>query len=130
MLTSYVASERASFEDAFLKELIEDEEFEDYKLSHESVLLNKKHVLSEKEEAALATRGEYIGGFSDIYDTLMDTDLTFSPFKVEGKEYLMSNEKYSASLKPERIAMFLMLVKPCSIKNIERFMRKSRRYCE
>ena len=98
MLTAYVSSEMASFDEVFLKELMEDEEFKDYKRAHESVLLSKKHILSEKEEAALATRGEYEGGFSDIYDTLMDTDLTFDSFTVDNKNYPMSNEKYSAYL--------------------------------
>ena len=94
-ISAYVAPEMASFEDSYLNELLNDEAFKDYKLKFESIIMNKKHVLSEQEEKALATTSAYNEGFSDIYDTLIDTDLTYDSFVVDGKEYPMSEEKYS-----------------------------------
>lgn len=97
-LGAYVAPEMASLDESYLKSLMEDKEFEDYKLSYESVLMNKQHVLSEKEEEALATTAEYSDEFSEIYDTLIDTDLTYDSFEVDGKEYKVTYEKYSSYL--------------------------------
>ena len=94
-VTSYISPEMASLDNSYLEELIKDERFKDYKKAYEGIIKNKKHVLSEEQEAALATTSDYSDGFSEIYDTLMDTDLTFESFYVDGKEYKMSNEKYS-----------------------------------
>lgn len=97
-VTSYISPEMASLDNSYLQELIKDERFKDYKKTYEGIIKNKKHVLSEEQEAALATTSDYSDGFSEIYDTLMDTDLTFDSFVVDNKEYKMSNEKYSAYL--------------------------------
>lgn len=94
-ITAYISPEMASLDDGYLNELMNDERFKDYKLKFESIILNKKHILSEKEEKALATTSSFVDGFSDIYDTLIDTDLTYDSFVVDGKEYPMSEEKYS-----------------------------------
>lgn len=96
MLSAFVEPEFASLDEEYINSLINDKEFKDHKLRYESVLLNKKHVLSKKEEEALATVSEYSSGFRDIYDTLIDTDLTFENFYVDDKEYKMSNEKYGS----------------------------------
>ena len=75
-----------------------DTAFKDYKLNFEKIIMNKQHILSEQEEKALATTTNYNEGFSDVYDTLIDTDLTYDSFIVDGKEYPMSEEKYSKYL--------------------------------
>ena len=92
---AYISPEMASLDNDYLTQLMNDEQFKDYKLKFESIIMNKKHVLSEKEEAALATTGAFVDGFSDVYDTLIDTELTYDSFTVDGKEYPMSEEKYS-----------------------------------
>ena len=94
-VSSYIAPEFAALDESYIKELMNDIDFKDYKKQYESVLLNKKHVLSKEQEEALAITSEFDSGFRDIYDTLMDTDLTFESFIVDNKEYKMSNEKYS-----------------------------------
>ena len=94
-VSSYIAPEFAALDESYIKELMNDIDFKDYKKQYESVLLNKKHVLSKEQEEALAITSEFDSGFRDIYDTLMDTDLTFESFIVDNREYKMSNEKYS-----------------------------------
>ena len=94
-VTAYISPEMASLDDDYLNALMKDKKFKDYKLKFESIMMNKKHVLSEKEEKALATTSAFTDGFSDIYDTLIDTDLSYESFNVNGKEYPMSEEKYS-----------------------------------
>ena len=94
-VSAYISPEMASLDEEYLKSLMGDERFKDYKLKLESIIMNKKHVLSEKQEEALATMSAFSEGFSDIYDTLIDTDLTYESFVVDGKEYPMSEEKYS-----------------------------------
>lgn len=94
-VSSYISPELAKLDESYLYELISDKEFKDYKKMYEGIILNKKHVLSEQEEKALAITSDYNDGFSEIYDTLMDTDMTFDSFIVDNKEYKMSNEKYS-----------------------------------
>lgn len=93
--SAYISPEMASLDEAYLKSLMSDEMFKDYKLKLESIILNKRHVLSEQQEEALATTSAFSEGFSDIYDTLIDTDLTYEGFEVDGKFYPMSEEKYS-----------------------------------
>ena len=92
---AFVAPEMASFSDSYLDELINDNDFKDYKLNYESIKMNRKHVLSEEQEVALATADEYSEGFREIYDALIETDANFESFVVDGKEYPMSREKYS-----------------------------------
>lgn len=94
-VSAYISPELASLDEDYLKELMNDNDFKDYKKAYEAIILNKKHVLSEVEEKALAITSDYNDGFSEIYDTLMDTDMTFDSFIVNNKEYKMSNEKYS-----------------------------------
>ena len=93
-LTAYLSPELASLDNSYFLELLKKEEFKDYKLTYESIMDNKKHVLSEKEEQALSTVDSFTGGFNDIYNTLIDTDLTFKSFEVNGKTYKLTDELY------------------------------------
>lgn len=94
-LTAFILPELSSLDENYIKELMEDEEFKDHKRTFEAILIEREHVLSEAEETALATASAYNDGFSEVYDTLMDTDLKYDSFVVDGKEYSMSEEKYS-----------------------------------
>lgn len=94
MATSFISPELAANNDDFYLKLLEKEEFKDHKISFESIIQNKKHVLSEIEERALSITSSYDGGFSDIYDTLIDTNLAFKSFKVGDKEYKLTDELY------------------------------------
>ena len=97
-VSAYIAPEMASLDEKYLQEFMGDTAFKDYKLNFEKIIMNKQHILSEQEEKALATTTNYNEGFSDVYDTLIDTDLTYDSFIVDGKEYPMSEEKYSKYL--------------------------------
>ena len=94
MATSFISPELAANSDDFYLKLLEKEEFKAHKISFESIIQNKKHVLSEIEERALSITSSYDGGFSDIYDTLIDTNLAFKSFKVGDKEYKLTDELY------------------------------------
>ena len=93
-VTSYISPELASNDDYFYLELLKKEDFKDHRLGFESIIQNKKHVLSEIEERALSITSSYDDGFSDIYDTLIDTNLKFNTFTVDGKEYKLNDELY------------------------------------
>ena len=75
-VTSYISPELASNDDAFYLDLLKKDAFKVHKLDFESIIQNKKHVLSEIEERALSITSSYDDGFSDIYDTLIDTNLS------------------------------------------------------
>jgi len=93
-LTAYLSPEFASLDNSYFLELLKKEEFKDYRLTYESIMDNKKHTLSEKEEEALATTDSFSGGFHDIYNTLIDIDMVFPSFEVDGKQYKLTDELF------------------------------------
>lgn len=92
---SFFLPELNSLSDEYLNELINDENFKDNSNLFKQVLLNRKHLLSEKEENALSLVNSFSNGFSRIYDELTETDLVMKPILVNGKEMPLSSEKYS-----------------------------------
>ena len=99
MATSFFNPELAALPEEYVKECIEDPEFSNFDLYLKEVLRVKKHTLSEKEEALLASGGEVFGAFHDIFSMLDDADLKFGKITGEkGEEVELSHSKYGALL--------------------------------
>ena len=96
--TAYVSPELASYPDEYLLELINDPDFKNHKMTYQSLIDNKKHILSEKEENIMSLMGSFPGGFSNIFDSLTESDMTFDPVIIDGKEEKLTEEKLSLFL--------------------------------
>lgn len=93
--TAYVLPELNSMSDEQIKDIIKDKRFKNYDNFFKSILLNRKHLLSEKEETALSLVNSFTGGFSKIYDDLTEVDMKFKPIIINGKETQLTIENYS-----------------------------------
>lgn len=92
--TSYFTPELASLDEEYLKSLIDDPEFKLHKMEYESILTNKQHILSEKEENLSSLMNSFSGGFSNIFDALTESDMTFEPI-IDGENTLkLTGENY------------------------------------
>ncbi len=83
--TAFIEPELASLEITFLKELLEDRQFEDYDFYLQKVIRNKEHLLSLAEEELLAQFEEIREAPHEIFGKLSDNDLIFPDVEKEGK---------------------------------------------
>ena len=97
-ITAYVSPELASYSNEYLQELINDEDFKNHKMEYQSIIDNKKHILSEKEENIMSLMSSFSSGFSNIFDSLTESDMKFDPIIVNGKEEKLTEEKLSLYL--------------------------------
>lgn len=93
--TSFELPELNTFSDEKLNNLINNRKFEKYNNLFKQILLNRKHLLSEKEENALSLVNSFAGGFSRVYDEITETDLKMRPIIINGKEHELTSENYS-----------------------------------
>ena len=97
--TAYIGPELAKLDESYLKSLFEDERFKDYNLEIESILDNKKHILSEIEEKALATTNAYSSGFDEIYEMMTESEFEYKPVVINGKEHELRDSTFSKYIK-------------------------------
>ncbi len=81
-----------------LNSYILDKDLKDYDYFLKSLIKQKKHVLSYKEEKLLALLGQTTSSFKDIFTKADNADLPLSPIKYKGKEYPMSHGYYGLYL--------------------------------
>lgn len=94
-VSSFFMPEMNSYSDDYLNELIEDKNFKNNDMLFKQILLNRKHLLSEKEENISSLVESFSGGFSRVYDELTETDLTLKPIIINEKEQELTTENYS-----------------------------------
>ena len=94
-LSAFALPELNTLSDDELKELINDKRFFNFDNFFKDILLNRKHLLSEKEETALSLVNSFAGGFSKIYDDLTEVDTKFKPITINGKESPLTIENFS-----------------------------------
>lgn len=86
---SYFDPEVLKQDEKYLKDCIEDEEFQDYKVYLERLLHQKPYILSEKEEKLLSLSSEALSTTSKAFQILDNVDFRFSP--VFDRELTHSN---------------------------------------
>lgn len=97
--TSFVSVEIKKNPNSLLEKLQKESEFKNY---FKSILRNKKHILSEKEEKILSMSGDMAGGFSDNFDLFDDADLKFPSVKdSNGKMHKLNHSSYMALMQSE-----------------------------
>ncbi len=89
--TSFSQPQLSALSDQTLTELMQDPELKDYNRALESILKNKKHILSEQEELIMGGVGAFSRGFSKNFTNFENGDLKFKKVKdKDGKTYPMS----------------------------------------
>lgn len=93
--TSFVLPELSSMDEASFNKLESDSSLKDYKRMLDIIQANKKHILSEKEEALLAQLGELISAPGTLHSkiTLSDYEIPVIVDK-NGNEIELTDEKY------------------------------------
>lgn len=99
---AFEESELMSYGVKYIKKLMADERFANYKISLDNFVRNKDHVLSEKEEALLSKASRVLGGYSDVFDQLDNLDLKFNDaLDSKGKKHEVNQHNYSELLESE-----------------------------
>ncbi len=98
-LSAFVVPEISKFNDAKLKELIENPKFKKYSRYFEGILRDKKLILSEKEEKLIKEFGLCLDGYHDTFSMFDNVDAHFDPIKNEDDEVVeISHATYSKML--------------------------------
>ncbi len=90
--TAFIEVEVKKLPNEILKKLQKSSSYPNF---FKSILRNKKHILSEKEEKILAMSGDMAGGFSQNFDMFDDADLKFpSVSDKNGKKHPLNHSTY------------------------------------
>ena len=100
--TSFVLPELSSMDEASFNKLESDSSLKDYKRMLDIIQANKKHILSEKEEALLAQLGELISAPGTLHSkiTLSDYEIPVITDK-NGNKIELTDDKYYKILESE-----------------------------
>ena len=88
---AFIEPELTSIDEKVLEKFISDKDLEEYDYSLKRVLDQKSHVLSESEETLLASLGETLSSFRDIFTKLDNADLKYTAVTHNGKRYPLSH---------------------------------------
>ena len=75
--TSFVAPELSSLDGSFLSDVLKDKDFEKYDTAIKDALRNKKHILSDKEEAILSGISSFKDDFKNAFEMLNNLEIDF-----------------------------------------------------
>lgn len=95
---SFFRPELAAFEDAVLQEMKGDVFLSDYSMLFDGILRNKKHILSDKEEAIMSQMSLFAGDFKETFQVFNNADLDFGEIEVDGKPQAVTHSSYSVFL--------------------------------
>lgn len=93
--TSYIQPEILANDEETADRIIHDPSLSEFAFMLENMFAEKEHMLSEKEEALLASLGEVFAVPEQASGALMDADMTFSDAKdSDGKEHEITPSTY------------------------------------
>ena len=96
---SFVSPEISKIEDSRLEEYLQDERMNGYEKSIRDIMKEKKHILSEEDEAVLAKYSEIFSNSENTYDIFTNTEFEYpSIIDEEGFEHKMSAALFSKYL--------------------------------
>lgn len=92
---AFVEVELSKISDDKLKDFLSDSRFKNYDRMIYSIIRQKPHILSEKEEIILSQIGKF-ADFGDIFEPLDNVEIKFSSVKMpDGKLVKLNNASYS-----------------------------------
>lgn len=96
---AFEESELISYGEKYIRKVMNDDRFANYKISLDDFLRNKEHILSEKEEEIISKVTRSISGYSDVFDNLDNLDLKFhDALDSKGKKHEVNQHNYSELL--------------------------------
>ncbi len=95
---SFITPELTSLSTEFLKELKDDAAFSDFSFLIETIIRNKKHILSKKEEKILAEAGAFSDEFKDTFMMFDNADIKFDTVVTKEGEEKLSHGTYALFL--------------------------------
>lgn len=100
--SAFEESELLHYGEKYIRKLMQDPRFANYRLMLDNFLRNKEHILSEKEEEILSKASRSLGGYSDVFDNLDNLDLKFKDaLDSRGKKHSVNQHNYSELLESE-----------------------------
>ena len=103
--TSYVVPELTALDESVLKGYLQDQDLSDYDYFLRSILKDKSHVLSEKEEKLLAQSAEAFSSFRDIFTKIDNADLPLGEVKNGKDKIPLSHGTYGVIMHGEDRAL-------------------------
>lgn len=83
---------------SYLKELINDERFKNYKVFLQELIRVKKHRIDEKTSKLLSKMNLFLGSAGDCFDELTTSEIPFEDVEVDGNKYQVNEANYSKLL--------------------------------
>lgn len=100
--SAFEESELQGYGEKYIRKLMNDERFSNYRVALDDFIRNKDHILSEKEEEILSKASRALGGYSDVFDQLDNLDLKFQDaLDSKGKKHEVNQHNYSELLESE-----------------------------
>lgn len=100
--SAFEESELQGYGEKYIRKLMNDGRFANYKVALDDFIRNKDHILSEKEEEILSKASRALGGYSDVFDQLDNLDLKFQDaLDSKGKKHEVNQHNYSELLESE-----------------------------
>ena len=103
--TAFIVPELISLDESVLKGYIDNPRFSDYDYALKSVMKEKPHVLSEKEEKLLAESADAFSSFRDIFTKTDNADLPLKPLTHKGEKIPLTHGAYSVIMHSEDRAL-------------------------
>lgn len=93
--TSFFTPTLASFKPSELKSMLNNPKYSDYSVFLDSLIRNKKHLLSKKEEQLLSGIGSFSGDFHNIFTMFDNVDINMGEIEVDGETIALTHGSYS-----------------------------------
>lgn len=96
--SSFITPEITKLSDEQLNSFIADKDFVNHSCYFESVIREKKHILSETEEKLLSNMSSFTDNFKAAFNMFDNVDVDFGEVKFEGKKIKLTHGTYSMLL--------------------------------
>ena len=96
---SFVSPELSQIPEERLEEYLQDERMHEFEKSLRDIIKEKKHILTQDVEGALAQYSEVFGASENVYDIFTNTEFEYDSIKdKDGNELKMSSALFSRYL--------------------------------
>ncbi len=82
--SSFEESELIGYGEKYIRKLMADDRFAEYRMGLNNFLRNKDHILDEREEIIVSKAMKSLSGYSDVFDNIDNLDLKFAD-ALDGK---------------------------------------------
>ncbi|MCL2862348.1 MAG: oligoendopeptidase F [Firmicutes bacterium] len=95
-MTSFVSPELAALDEKILEGFLKDKDFSPYDMMLKDAKRNKKHTLSDSEEALLSSVSSFSNGFQDAFEMLNNLEIDFGETTwIDGTKKKLTHGSYA-----------------------------------